>query len=306
MVPANAIFDAVAWSGPDMGRSMWSLGNSQREVFDKRLFGMLHGTPIAGDFNGDGISELGVFIDGQWFIDLNGNRIWDKGDLWAKLGHDGDLPVVGDWDGDGKLDVGVFGPAWPGDPRAVAAEPGLPDPDNAPTGAKKNVPPVAEKAALGMRQMRLTSTGQMRSDLIDHVFHFGTAGDRPLVGDWNGDGVHTIGVFRNGKWHLDIDGNGKWSDADVVAQYGQSGDVPLVGDWNGDGVDQLAVYRAGKWHLDSNGDRQLDAHDEVFELGGADDMPVVGDWDGDGRDDPAVYRSGPQSAAAAEAVGTNE
>ena len=96
----------------------------------KLRFGMKGGIPIAGDFNGDGTFEVGIFKDGRWYIDLNGNGVWDEGDLWAKLGHRGDLPVAGDWDGDGKTDIGIFGPAWPRDPRAIAHEPGLPDPDN--------------------------------------------------------------------------------------------------------------------------------------------------------------------------------
>jgi len=34
--------------------------------------------PIAGDFNGDGRTEIGVFVDGDWFIDINGNGVWDS------------------------------------------------------------------------------------------------------------------------------------------------------------------------------------------------------------------------------------
>jgi len=77
------------------------------------------------------------------FIDLNGNGQWDAGDLWAKLGTRDDKPVGGDWDGDGKDDIGIYGPAWPRDPIAVKADPGLPDPLNAITGKKKNPPPEA-------------------------------------------------------------------------------------------------------------------------------------------------------------------
>ncbi len=61
-------------------------------------------------------------------MDLNGNGTWDDGDIWLKMGEKGDQPVVGDWDGDGKDDVGVFGRKWAGDDRALANEPGLPDP----------------------------------------------------------------------------------------------------------------------------------------------------------------------------------
>src|SRR5262249_48415724 len=155
--------------------------------------------------NGDGKSEMGVFLDGQWFIDVNGNGVWDAGDMWAKLGQSGDIPVVGDWDGDGKDDIGIFGPMWNGDPHAIAAEPGMPDPFNRIVNAMKNMPPLPQDATIGARSLKLTAQGKVRNDLIDHVFHFGTGGDKPVVGDWNGDGVRTIGVFRNGMWYLDND-----------------------------------------------------------------------------------------------------
>jgi len=286
----NPLFNPVSWIGTDLGRSRFVIGDANGDIHRQFQFGLPDATPIAGDFNGDGVTEVGVFIDGHWFIDLNGNGIWDDGDLWARLGHEGDLPVTGDWDGDGKTDIGIFGPAWAGDPRAVAAEPGLPDIQNEPTGRFKNIPPNPDEATIGWRTLKRTSRGLLRADLIDHVFHYGTAGDQPVAGDWNGDDIATIGVFRDGTWYLDVDGNGRWSPSDVTVELGQAGDVPVVGDFNGDGIDELGVYRAGTWLLDTNGDRLLNAHDKVFELGGPDDKPVVGDFDGDGVDQIGVYQ----------------
>ena len=257
----------------------------------KFLFGVPGAIPVSGDFDGDGDSDLGVFYNGEWYIDLNGNGRWDSEDLWAKLGGDADLPITGDWDGDGKDDIGIFGPTWPGDRRALRGEPGVPDSNNRPTERPKNVPPSEHEATGGRRLLKRTAAGEPRGDVIDHVFRFGLNDDHPLAGDWNGDGIDTIGVFRNGKWHLDSNGDGRWSEGDEVAWFGASGDVPVVGDFNGDGIDELGVYRDGKWLLDTNGDRKLTSHDRVFELGGPGDTPVVGDWNGDGIDDPGLYRS---------------
>jgi hypothetical protein len=206
------------------------------------------------------------------------------------LGSERDLPVVGDWDGDGKDDIGIFGPMWPGDQRAIRAEPGLPDNQNTTSGPPKNMPPRPENATSGRRLLRGADSERTRADVVDHVFHFGAATDVPVAGDWNGDGIESIGIFRNGQWHLDVDGNGRWSSSDITADFGQSGDIPIVGDFNGDGIDELGFFRDGVFYLDVNGNRKLDAHDRVFELGTADDTPVVGDWDGDGKDEAAVYR----------------
>jgi hypothetical protein len=113
-----------------------------------------------------------------------------------------------------------------------------------------------------------------------------------VVGDWNGDGIKSIGIFRSGKWHLDVDGDGRWSVGDGVAEFGQPGDIPVTGDFNGDGVDELGFYRQGVFYLDTNGNRVLDENDRVIRLGGENDKPVVGDWDGDGTYEVAVYRDG--------------
>jgi serine-aspartate repeat-containing protein C/D/E len=199
--------------------------------------------------------------------------------------------VVGDWDGDGKTDIGIFGPAWTGDARAIVLEPGLPDSENELTGRYKNVPPTTHEATIGERAMRRTAQGDLRTDLIDHVFQYGNEGDVPVAGDWNGDGVSSIGLFRAGTWFLDVDGNGRWSAADVyIEQLGRPGDLPVVGDFNGDGIDDPGVYRDGIWRLDSDGDHKLSAHDKIFELGTADDKPVVGDFNADGIDEIAIYR----------------
>lgn len=297
---ANAHFNPASWMGTSMDRAVWKVMNGEGTPEQLCRFGFPGAIPLSGDFDGDGEDEVAVFIDGQWFIDVNGNGIWDEGDLWGKLGSEGDLPVTGDWDGDGKTDIGIFGTAWIGDPRAIAAEPGVPDSQNAPSGRYKNIPPEKNEATDGVRTMKLTAEGRLRSDVIDHVFQFGVAGDRPIAGDWNGDGVATIGVYRGGVWFLDVDGDGRWSTPDLYIEYGNKDDLPVVGDWNNDGIDDIGVYRAGKWMLDSDGNHQLDAQDKVFELGGPYDLPAVGDFNGDGTVEFGVYQTGPsvnQSAA---------
>lgn len=289
---------AAAWTDMPMNAGHWTLGRFEGgnvSILREETFGHPDGKPITGDFNGDGLCDVGIFDDGKWYIDLNGNGVWDEGDLWAKLGNEGDLPVTGDWDDDGKTDIGIYGPAWARDPWAIYNEPGLPDADNYPTNplAKtKNVPPKYDEATSGGRLMKRTNQGQPRADLIDHVFLYGAAGDVPVTGDWNGDGIRTIGVFRDGQWTIDLDGDGRLTEADGRFTLGQVGDQPVIGDFNGDGVEELGVFRDGRWIIDTNGNRQIDAHDTVFALGQAGDTPVVGDWDGDGTDDPGTYRPG--------------
>ena len=290
----NTRTDVLAFNGNgiDLHNSTWILNDGTVKAPQQFIFGIPGAIPVTGDFAGDGITRIGVYVNGEWFIDMNGNGVWDAGDLYMQLGSAADKPVVGDWDGDGKADIGIFGPEWALDPRHLAREGGLPDPHNPPSGKKKNMPPLVHEATNGVRAMKLGSQGKIRADLIDHVFEYGSPGDVPVAGDWDGSGITRIGVFRQGKWYLDMDGNGKWSQGDVVVEFGEPGDRPIVGDWTGDGISKLGVYRKGKWILDTNNNRQIDALDKVFELGGPDDIPVAGDWDGSGKISVGVYHQG--------------
>ena len=226
---------------------------------------------------------------------MNGNGQWDKADLWARLGQKGDLPVVGDWDGDGKDDIGIYGIAWTGDREALKREPGLPDPENSSITRPKNIPPRLASDSHQVRLMQRTSKGEPRSDAIDHVFQFGAQEDQPIAGDFNGDGISTLGSFQNGIWKIDVNGDGNLdSSTDAFFEFGQAGDVAIVGDFNGDGLDEIAIVRGNTVIVDSNGNGRLDVTDRVFEIEGSGDGVVVGDFDGDGIDEAAFYSMDPQ------------
>lgn len=289
------------WSRFDMTEAVWNFSQTTAEGIaivdtDEPIrFGMLEGIPVVGDFNGDGVDDVGVFRDGYWMIDINRNGRWDNDDLMVRLGEAGDRPVVGDWDGDGKDDVGIYGPIWEMDREAIAREHGLPNPDNQPGTPPKNIPLGYENTNVGSRVMMKTSFGNPRADVVDHVFGLGDGEEIPLAGDWNGNGVRSIGTFQGGVWQLDVNGDGKFGDDDLFVNYGRSGDLPVVGDFNGDGIEEIAVYRSGLWMIDSNGNYEIDATDQTFEMGGAQDQPIVGDWDGDGIDEPGLYTETPNA-----------
>src|SRR3954470_24436510 len=59
--------------------------------------------------------------------------------------------------------------------------------------------------------------------------YFGDANDEVYFGDWDGDGVDTPLVNRNGVFHV-ADENGKTVS---IFGYGDAGDTVLVADWDG-------------------------------------------------------------------------
>lgn len=58
-------------------------------------------------------------------------------------------------------------------------------------------------------------------------FTYGDAGDKPVVGDINQDGVADYGVFRNGDWYIDTDGDQK---TNMKFKFGTVEDIPVVGE----------------------------------------------------------------------------
>ena len=84
----------------------------------------------------------------------------------------------------------------------------------------------------------LLRDGVGSTGVVARTFSYGVqAGDVPVVGDWDGDGVDDAGIFRRGTWHLRSSQTGQT--IRTVAYGAQAGDVPVVGDWDGDAVDDL-------------------------------------------------------------------
>ncbi|MDH4117634.1 MAG: twin-arginine translocation signal domain-containing protein [Acidimicrobiia bacterium] len=125
------------------------------------------------------------------------------------------------------------------------------------------------------------------SGLPDLVVKYGRIGDIPVVGDWNGNGVQTIGVVRGNRWLL-RNANAPGA-ADIEFTFGQVGDTPIAGDWNGDGMDSPGMVRGTRWLLRNTATGGSAEIDITFDGGGT---PVTGDWTGSGRDLPGWYDDG--------------
>jgi hypothetical protein len=228
--------------------------------------------PMVGDWNGDGSTKTGVFRNGLWILDYNGDGAVNLENpapqqVFRYTSEPGDIPVVGDWNGDGHTKTGVF------------------------------------RNGLWILDYNGDGAVNLENPTPQQVFRYtSTPGDIPVVGDWNGDGRTKTGVFRNGLWILDYNGDGSVnldnpSPEQVFRYTSAPGDIPVVGDWSGDGRTKTGVFRNGLWILDYNGDGSVSlenpAPQQVFRYTSAPgDIPVVGDWNGDGRTKTGVFRNG--------------
>ena len=126
------------------------------------------------------------------------------------------------------------------------------------------------------------------SGIADIAINYGLPGDYPVVGDWDGNGTVTIGIYRNGTFYLRNANTVGF--ADLVFPFGTPGDQPIAGDWNNDGTDTIGVYRSSSGQFLLHNSNNAGAADMSFFLGNVGDVGIAGDWDGDGFDTTGVFR----------------
>ena len=206
--------------------------------------------PVAGDWNGDGTTTVGVFrpSTATWYLSgANANGALTGG---FTFGSPGDIPVAGDWNGDGTTTIGVFRPSTA-------------------TWYLRN----ANSAG--------TSIGG---------FRFGNPGDQPVAGDWDGNGTTTIGVFRPSTaiWYLRNANSAGTSTGGFT--FGSKGDLAVAGDWNANGHVTIGVFRPSTATWYERNTNSAGTSTGGFRFGNTGDRPVAGDWNGDGRTTIGVFR----------------
>jgi hypothetical protein len=220
-VPTQVLSSFLMKFAPDWTLSVTdganvTIDSSHVDAYGGLVTTLTYGQPgdiqVAGDWTGSGVKQAGVFRNGTWILDTNGNGVLDAGDQIVAFGQAGDIPVVGDWTGSGTAKLGLF--------RAGAF---ILDLSGHLSGVATGVP--------------------------DATFSFGQPTDLPVVGDWNGSGISKVGVFRNGAWLVDYNGDHLFNGLDKTYRYGQAGDIPVTGNWDSNGITRLGVYRNGYWIL---------------------------------------------------------
>ena len=115
--------------------------------------------------------------------------------------------------------------------------------------------------------------------------------ERPVVsGDWDGDGIDTIGLYDSEKREFLLwRSNAPHSDFATLPLAGAERDwIPVAGDWNGDGTDEPGLYdsKDGVFHLYLLSGNHWDLR---FKEPGSNWIPLAGDWDGNGQDTPGLF-----------------
>jgi hypothetical protein len=204
---------------------------------------------------------IGVRRAADGFFYLRDVPNLDQTDYVVAYGRTTDIGLVGDWNNDGITTVGFYRPT---------------------TGI-------------------FTLSDQAAGDVIGiptpaYNFGYGSLGDIPVVGDWDGNGRDSIGMYRpaNRTFYLRNTLNAGFADVTIPFTAAQAGDIPVAGDWNCDSVTTLGVFRPsnGTFYLSNQTSGTVSAPEVVIPFGQPGDRPVIGDWDGDSASTIGVFRNG--------------
>jgi len=137
--------------------------------------------------------------------------------------------------------------------------------------------------ATGLWHLR-TNTGNTVS------FYYGNPLDIPYSGDWDNNGITTLGLYRQSTGFLFLRNSNTQGIADIDIYYGDPGDIPIAGDWDGDGDETVGIFRSSEATVYLRNSNTQGVGDLSFMFGEAGDVPIAGDWNNDGRDTVALWR----------------
>jgi hypothetical protein len=119
----------------------------------------------------------------------------------------------------------------------------------------------------------------------------GDVTDLPVVGDWNADGIDTIGIFRASTGVFLLSDSNTSPTATYSLVFGNPSDTPFAGRWTidmaGDGV---GVYRPSNGILYQKKALTTGYSDFYAVFGNPGDQGFSGDWNSNYRDSIGVYR----------------
>ncbi|HUG74285.1 MAG TPA: FG-GAP-like repeat-containing protein, partial [Acidimicrobiia bacterium] len=197
--------------------------------------------PMMGDWDCDGVDTPGVYRESDGYLYLRNSNTPGDPDVEFSFSSPGDVPLAGDFNGNGCDTVSIYRPS--------------------------------NQTFYIINQLG-QKDGGLRAAEFSYVF--GSPGDKPFAGDFNGNGQDTVGLHRESTGFIYYRNTHTQHNASNQFFFGIPGDRFVTGDWNSDGKDTPGVYRPSARSLylrytNSQGDA-----DETIRWGDSSWLPVSG------------------------------
>jgi hypothetical protein len=246
----------------------WEILNSAGGT-DSQMFGLMGDIVTPGDYTGDGQTDVSTYrpSTNTWFYSTSQTSP-QTNVAYVPWGVAGDIPVPGDFDRDGKTDIAIWRPSngtW------YTLRSGTNTVFLRQWGRNGDIPVVGDFDGDLINDFvvaRPDEVGRAPSYvwyMLQSNFSYGfglftvwgTAGDRVVSGDFDGNAKTDIAVFRpsTGTWHVipSLTQNAI-NPLRINFQWGTAGDIPQPADYDGDGRTDFAVFRPSTsvWYLSNS------------------------------------------------------
>jgi Tol biopolymer transport system component len=221
----------------------WHLRQVDGHV-DSFYFGNPSDLPFMGDWDCDGIDTPGLYRQSDGYVYLRNSNSQGVADVRFFFGNPGDVALAGDFNGDGCDTVSVYRPS---------------------------------NATFYIINELGTDEGGLGA--ADVAFIFGNPGDKPYVGDFDGDGVDTPGLHRESTGLVYYRNWNSEGVADAIFLFGDPGDRLVANDWNGDGLDSPGVFRPSQSTVFLRFTNTQGPADAQFMFGDPGWLPVTGTFE---------------------------
>ncbi len=120
---------------------------------------------------------------------------------------------------------------------------------------------------------------------------FGSPGNLPVTGDWDGNGSDTVGVYNTSTGVFSLRNSNTNGAPDYTLVLGNPGDTPLAGRWDSTMVGAgVGVFRPTNGIIYLKKQLTSGFADYYMVLGNPSDVGIAGDWNGNGFASPGVFR----------------
>ena len=277
-VPVSAVEEPEGSFGAvDERTGIWYLYDASNTETTSFYYGNPGDFPIMGDWDCNDVDTPGLYRQSDGYVYLRNANSQGNADLKFYFGDPGDIPLAGDFNGDGCDTVSIYRPS----------------------------------------QGRVFIINELGSDdgglgAAEFDYYFGNPGDKPFAGDFDADGIDTVGLHRESTGLVYFRNSHTQGIADYSFIYGDPGDKIIADEWamgNGGGTDTVGIFRPddGKFFLRFTNTQGV--ADFELKYGNSDLLPVAGAFgvlpggDEPPSDEPYVPPPPPKITAPVFAVG---